>query len=144
MATKTAISLTELITLFTFTSGRRVLLSVAREFTVSCVQIVLLLRRNLFFAQRCWEMSSKQTQKSLLLTATSLGRETLGKEVSVCVICCTYSELRGESGRKPDVFSPSWSRCNAVLDWPYMRKVAERSFGVHGERERHSRRVGGM
>ena len=64
----------------------------------------------------------------------------------------TYSELRGESGDKPDVLSPSWNRCNARVDWTVHAQSGDATDGARerevgreweSERERERGREGG-
>lgn len=73
------------------------------EFTVSC-QIGFLLAHRLVFQQGC--ASTPPNRGRTIETRTSAQSERTRR---LLVGLSTYSELRGESGDKPDVFSPSWS-----------------------------------
>lgn len=92
----------------------------------------LVARLGFFWRTNSFYSNAARQRRRTIYTRTSANSE---RTQQLLVGLSTYSELRGELGDKPDVFSPSWSWCNVGLDRTYMRKVPK-SFGVDGERER--------
>lgn len=72
------------------------------DFTVSC-QVGFLLAHQLIFLATLRVSVGEQIQNYIRSRSLREIKKTLSVGLS------TYSELRGASGDKPDVFSPSWS-----------------------------------
>lgn len=139
MATIFVISLTELITIFTWRQGA--LSGCQSGLSLTLVARLVYFWGTISFLNNAGVKCRPNRYRSKNHMTVTFLEEKGGEIKATSYDFCTYSELRGESGGKPDVFSPSWTRCNARFDRPYMRKVPKELWRGWSEGESYRQRL---